>query len=226
MTEQAFQARLAKDRSAFVATVDVSRETLARFDRYAALLLQWQRAINLVGPATLDAVWTRHFLDSMQLRALVGTATTFVDLGSGAGFPGLVLAVMLKEEGRGHVNLVESHAKKTAFLHAVVRDLALPATVHTGRIEAVVPRLAPPEVVTARALAPLEQLLRWSEPLLINGAIGLFPKGRELYKEIDDAARFWQIDVQVHPSRVAADSGVIEIRSVSRRHTGTAGPSR
>ena len=145
---------------------------------YVERLRVWQRIKNLVGPATLDAVWTRHIADCAQLPALVPKARRWVDLGSGAGFPGLVIAIMLAETAGAHVDLIESNNRKCAFLREVVRETKSPATVHAGRIEDVLPRLATPvEVVTARALAPLELLVGLAEPLLARGAVGLFFTG-------------------------------------------------
>lgn len=206
-----------RDRSAFLATRSVSRETLEALDRYAALLVHWQKAINLVGPRTIDALWTRHFLDSLQLCDLVPEAKTFVDLGSGAGFPGLVLAISVAGREGASVTLVESNGKKAAFLQAVARDLALPATVVNRRIEDVVSNLATPDVVTARALAPLGPLLAWCEPLLKKGAIGLFPKGRDLDKELSTADKGWAFDHAVFPSCVEPDSVIIRITNLARR---------
>lgn len=206
-----------KDRATFLATRPVSRETLDILDRYAMLLAHWQRAINLVGPRTLDALWTRHILDSLQLIDLVPEARTFVDLGSGAGFPGLVLAIAVKTCEDAAVTLVESNGKKAAFLQTVVRDLDLPVTVISRRIEDVVPGLAKPDVVTARALAPLGQLLDWCEPLLKTGVVGLFPKGRDLDKELRSADKEWTFDRAVFPSCVEPDSVIIRITNLARR---------
>ena len=209
---------LAADRAAFLRQADVSRETLAGLDRYADLLVKWQAAINLVGPATLASLWTRHFLDSLQVASCLGSARRVVDLGSGAGFPGCVLALALTEKEPGsHVDLVESNGKKAAFLKIVCQSLDLPVHVHAVRIEAAIPALTRPDVVTARALAPLSSLIAWVEPWLAQGTIGLFHKGRDVDKEIADAARYWDIGYSVIPSVVDQASVVLKLTSIARR---------
>lgn len=211
-------AILAADREVFLCQADVSRETLMGLDRYAELLVKWQAAINLVGPATLGSLWTRHFLDSLQIVSHLGTARNVVDLGSGAGFPGCVIALALKEKaGVSRVDLVESNGKKAAFLNIVCQSLNVPAHIHAGRIEAAIPALARPDVVTARALAPLSSLIAWVEPWLVQGTIALLHKGRDVDKEIADAARYWDIGYSVIPSVVDQASVVLKITSVARR---------
>ncbi len=201
-------------RAAFLSRADVSRETLANLQIYADLLVKWQASINLVGPQTLSELWSRHFLDSLQVQRVVPEARRFVDLGSGAGFPGLVIALLLKGEPGAEVILVESNGKKAAFLQAVIRATGAPARVVNQRIEQAMPSLPPPDVVTARALASLDQLIAWSFPLLKRGAIGLFPKGRDLDKEIADAARCWEMTADVIPSLVAHDSSILKLLRV------------
>lgn len=206
-----------EDRQRFLAMRPVSRETLERLDVYAAELGRWQKAINLVGPKTMDSVWTRHFLDSLQLVDCLPAARRYVDLGSGAGFPGLILAVALADTTGAEVVLVESNAKKAAFLSHVATRLALPARVVVGRIEDKVPGLTAPDVVTARALAPLAQLLEWCEPLLKSGSVGLFPKGRDLDKELEEAARYWHIQCERTASLVERDSTILKVHSITRK---------
>ncbi|HRK23345.1 MAG TPA: 16S rRNA (guanine(527)-N(7))-methyltransferase RsmG [Beijerinckiaceae bacterium] len=205
------------NRERFRALVDVSRETLEALDRYEYLLRRWQGSINLVGKTTLSEVWTRHFLDSLQIADLVPRARTFMDLGSGAGFPGLVIAIRLKERGIGRITLIDSSAKKTAFLTKVQQTLELPAEVVTGRLEQWLPRLPVPEIVTARALAPLTQLLDWCEPLLKSGSRALFLKGRNLDNELSEAAQYWEIDFVRHAHALEAESWILEVRSARRR---------
>jgi len=204
------------DRDAFLARRHVSRETLSGLDAYDALLRRWQASINLVGPRTVDQLWTRHFLDSIQIVDHIGDATRVVDLGSGAGFPGLVVALALRDRPGMEVTLVESNGKKVAFLRAVASALGLPVSIHSGRIESIVPGLEPADVVTARALAPLTTLLTWSEPLLKSGAVGLFPKGRDLDKEVEEAARCWSFQHSVLPSVVEPDSALVRLVDVRR----------
>jgi len=205
-----------EDRQRFLAQRDVSRETLAGLEAYEALLRRWQASINLVGPRTLDHVWTRHFLDSIQIVDHIGAARHIVDLGSGAGFPGLILALDLRKIAGTRVTLVESNGKKVAFLRAVAHALDLPVDIRSGRIEEVVPSLGPADLVTARALAPLTTLLGWSEPLLKSGAVALFPKGRDLDKELVDAARCWSFRHTVLPSIVESDSALVRLTDVRR----------
>lgn len=208
----------AQDRERFLRSRSVSRETLELLDCYAALLCRWQASINLVGPATLPTLWTRHFLDSFQLldHAPPGSRR-WVDLGSGAGFPGLVIAIALKGTAGAQVTLVESNGKKAGFLRAVARETGAPADVLHGRIEDVLPGLGSADVVTARALAPLSQLLHWVEPLLKSGATALFPKGRDLDKERADAARYWEYQGDVIQSVVADDSSILRIHRLTHR---------
>lgn len=205
---------MAGDRDVFLAATDVSRETLAMLDVYADQLVKWQARINLVGPDTIPNLWSRHFLDSMQLLAAMPEAREIVDLGSGAGFPGLVLAIALKGIDGAHVTLVESNAKKVAFLRHVIQLTGAPARVLAMRLEQALPMLGTVDVVTARALAPLHQLLDWCEPLLKTGTIGLFPKGRDLDQEMAIAARYWDVDCEIIPSLVAAGSSILKIRGL------------
>src|SRR5918998_4705045 len=151
-------AQAGANREAALALTPVSRETLRRLNILAEELRRWQQVKNLVGPKTLDALWTRHIADSLQLLDLAPDARTWVDLGSGAGFPGLVLGIAALERDGMRVDLVESNGRKCAFLRHVVRVTGAPVTVHEARVEAVIGRLKGADVVTARALAPLNQL--------------------------------------------------------------------
>ena len=168
------------DRRSALKLIAVSRETEARLADYVDRLHRWQTIKNLVGPSTLQEVWTRHIADSAQLVALAPQARRWVDLGSGGGFPGLVIALLLHGQPDVQVDLIESSERKCAFLREVVRATGAPARVHAGRIEAVVGVLGEGvEVVTSRALAALPELLAMSAPLLDRGALGLFLKGDE-----------------------------------------------
>src|SRR5690606_37210828 len=140
---------------------------------YVDLLRRWQDVKNLVGPRTLDQIWTRHIADSAQLLRLAPDARRWIDIGSGAGFPGLVLAILMREEPDREVHLVESNSRKCAFLRAVSRETGARAQVHAGRIQDVLPRLGGADVLTARALAPLPELLTLGKDLLRTGALGL-----------------------------------------------------
>ncbi|MEM8876341.1 MAG: 16S rRNA (guanine(527)-N(7))-methyltransferase RsmG [Pseudomonadota bacterium] len=192
----------------------VSRETNRRLERHLELLRQWQKTHNLVAASTLNELWPRHVKDSARLWPLISSSCksgSLVDLGSGAGFPGIVLAAIAKETGRESqwpIHLIESNGKKAAFLRHVVRSLDLNATVHQDRIETIAPQLADENVtvVTARALAPLDKLLALAAPLLIAGATGIFPKGRRFEVEVEAAKRYWKFDLQVcDPRAVAPD---------------------
>jgi 16S rRNA (guanine527-N7)-methyltransferase len=166
------------DRRHALQLVPVSRETEAKLALYVDRLKRWQGIKNLVGPSTLAHVWTRHIADSAQLLALAPTAKRWVDFGSGAGFPGLVVAILLADIAGARVDLIESNNRKCAFLREVAREAGAPAFVHAGRIDEIVSILpSGVEVVTSRALAPLAELIDLAEPLLTAGATGLFLGG-------------------------------------------------
>lgn len=189
----------------------VSRETLDRFQIYLEQLATWQRAINLVGASTLVDPWRRHILDSAQLARLVPDhARVLVDLGSGAGLPGLILAIM----GVAEVHLIESDRRKAAFLRHVAGRLDLPVTVRAIRIEDV--RNLRADVVTARALAPLPRLLDWAEPFLHPGSRCVFPKGSGYRAELTEAEKRWMMRVTVAPSLSAPEGRIIVIDEVHR----------
>jgi 16S rRNA (guanine527-N7)-methyltransferase len=190
---------------------DVSRETLGRLEAMVEVLLHWQKAINLVGRATLDDVWTRHILDSAQLAPLIPKAAkTLVDLGSGAGFPGLVLAALRPELD---VTLIESDARKSAYLGEAARKMGLPKQpkVVISRIETAPPAKA--DVVTARALAPLGQLLAWAAPHKSDPAICLFHKGKGWQAELTEAMKDWEIECTPQPSITNRDAVILRIGS-------------
>lgn len=187
----------------FQRATGVSREILDRLTVYGHLLAKWQARINLVGPDTLTDLWRRHFLDSAQLFPFLPQSIhRLVDMGSGAGFPGLVLAVM----GAPDVHLIESDARKCAFLREVARLTNTPVTIHNRRIEMVAPLGA--EVVTARALAPLSRLLGWAERHLSPGGHALFLKGRGMEDELTVAGKEWNITCERIPS-LSDPSGII-----------------
>lgn len=199
----------------------VSRETLARLELYAALLVKWQRAINLVGRESLPDLWRRHMLDSAQLAEHIpsarpdGQPLTLVDLGSGAGFPGLVLAIMASDAGRQwHVHLVESDARKCAFLATVARETKTDVKIHTARIEKLTPFAA--DLVTARALASLESLLDYAEAFMMPESHCLFLKGATAADELTAAAKSWKMTVEQLPSRSGPAGNLLHIRDISR----------
>lgn len=195
----------------FARETNVSRETLLRLTDYANLLVKWQAAINLVGGDTLDQLWRRHMLDSAQLGALVpGDAECLTDFGSGAGFPGLVLSIMLDIP----VHLVEASGKKVAFLREAARLCRAPVTVHHARIEAVDPWPSP--VITARAVAPLVRLLDYAVPFCMPGTICLFPKGARAEQELTEAEKNWTIGIERHQSITDPAASILCIKDFHR----------
>ena len=211
-------AALAADRARAQELIPVSRETLARLDRLVAMLLEWQQTRNLIAPSTLPVIWTRHIADSLQLLDLAPKAKIWVDLGSGGGFPGLVLAIALAERAGAKVHMVESIAKKCAFLQAVTDALDLPAEVHCQRVEQFVPAFpAKPDVVTARAVAPLPKLLEMAFPLLKQGMPGMFLKGQDVGSELTEATKYWIIGHRLVPSRTDDRARIVVIHSLEPR---------
>ncbi len=206
---------LAADRDRALTLTPVSRETLGRLDRFVALLLDTQRHTNLIGPATIPELWTRHIADSLQLLDLAPDARVWLDLGSGAGFPGLVIACALADRAGAAVHLVESTGKKAAFLHRVAETLALPANVHHTRAENFSPRFAA-EVITARALAPLAKLFGYVAPLLKSGAKALLPKGQDVEAELTEAAKYWKIEADLVASRTNPAGRIVVVRALRR----------
>jgi len=203
--------------------VPVSRETLARLDQIVGLLLEWQKTRNLIAASTIPQIWTRHIADSLQLLALAPEAKIWVDLGSGGGFPGLVLACALAETPGAKVHLVESSGKKCAFLQAVIQAGGLPAEVHCQRIEDFIPAFPGKlDVVTARALAPLPKLLALAYPLLKRGARGLFLKGQDVAVELTEASKCWTIRHTLVPSRTDARARIVIVESLESRNKGQA----
>jgi 16S rRNA (guanine527-N7)-methyltransferase len=205
----------------FARAFDVSRETIDQLIVYVDLLRQWQTKINLVANATLPDVWHRHIADSAQLVALAPAARTWLDLGSGGGFPGLVVAIMLHGVGT-RVTLVESDRRKAAFLAEVARQTGITVEIHAARIEQIATQgmLAPVDVVSARALAPLVRLISLSLPFFRDDTVGIFPKGRGAESEIDDARAVWAFDVETIPSRTEEDARIVLIRRPRARTEG------
>jgi 16S rRNA (guanine527-N7)-methyltransferase len=203
----------------FAEAFKVPRETIPRLTRYAELLTQWQTRTNLVAPSTLPVLWSRHFADSAQLAALAPDARLWLDLGSGAGFPGLVVAIL--EAGRPdfRMHLVESNQKKCAFLAEVARETKAAVDIHAVRIEdlAESAQSLKPDVVSARALAPLPRLLELASPFFGPRTRGLFLKGREAEAEIEAASTAFDFAVRRHPSLTAADSHIVEISALRPR---------
>jgi len=193
----------------FAEAFDVSRETLAALQVYEDLLRRWQRVKNLVAPDSLTNIWHRHFADSAQLLALAPDARVWLDLGTGAGFPGLVLAIMLESDSAAKVHLVEANGRKCAFLRDVARRTGAGVEIHNSRIESLGNErtLAGIDVVTARALAPLDRLMEYVGPYLLAGATGLFLKGRET----GVAPTYPGATIRRHPSITDREAAIIEV---------------
>jgi 16S rRNA (guanine527-N7)-methyltransferase len=192
----------------------VSRESLERLIILEKLLLTWQTHINLISPATIPDLWNRHFVDSLQILPLIPKATKAIaDLGSGGGFPGLVLAATQNAE----VHFYESNTKKTAFLQEALRHMKIKGSVHRQRLEPMQaqPNMPDVQIVTARAFAPLPLLLGLAEPFMRNGAKALFHKGQECHNELNEAAKSWKIAYDTHPSVTDSHSVILEIKEIA-----------
>lgn len=199
----------------------VSRETIVRFAKYEAMLHQWQEKTNLVSRTTLDDFWVRHVADSLQLISLAPNARHWTDIGSGGGFPGLVIAIVMREinEVSGEhveVNLVESIGKKCAFLRRVTTETAAAAAVHNIRIESATKLLNSAEIVTARAVTSLNNLLLLTGHVLAGDRRALFHKGRDYLAELAECDGKWKFDLVVHRSRIDADSVILDISNVEQ----------
>lgn len=193
--------------------VDVSRETITKLIQIVDLLDAWRRKINLIGPSEIDHIWRRHVLDSLQLASLIPTQGITVDLGAGAGFPGLVLAAGLPTDD-AQIVMIETVGKKCAFLREAVRVAELDAIVRQGRVENVGNIDA--ACVTARAFAPLVKILEYSEKWLEKGAYAILPKGRRWEEELTQAQECWKFAYQVIPSVSGGDGAILNISEVSR----------
>jgi 16S rRNA (guanine527-N7)-methyltransferase len=213
---------LASDRAEAFALTPVSRETEERLERFVELLLAWQKTTHLVSPASIPKLWTRHVADSLQLLDLAPEARLWVDLGSGGGFPGLVIACALADksgaQSGAQVHLVESNNRKAAFLREAVRVTGVPAVVEAMRIEKFVANFpAVPDVITARALLPFKSLINISFLLLSRGALGLFPKGQDVAVELTEAGKYWNVDYNLVPSRTDSLARIVVVRGLDRR---------
>ncbi|WP_273788772.1 16S rRNA (guanine(527)-N(7))-methyltransferase RsmG [Bartonella sp. ML70XJBT] len=189
----------------------VSRETMEKLIQFETLIMQWNKHINLISSSTIPLLWTRHILDSAQIYPLYSDLLHWCDLGSGGGFPAIVIALFMKEKKGGHIDLIESNGKKVAFLRTVIAELDLPATVYHHRIEDVYKKIAKPEVITARGLASLDELLRLIFPLFTQKTIAVLQKGRDYSTEIKKASANWQFDLLKHKSKIDENSVILEI---------------
>jgi 16S rRNA (guanine527-N7)-methyltransferase len=203
------------DKARALALFPVSRETEMRLDTYVKVFLLWQSKLNLVASSTLHELWTRHIADSLQLLPLAPKARVWVDFGSGGGFPGMPIACALAGQPGAQVHLIESNGKKAAFLREAVRATRAPAVVHQERAEKFGESCAETvHAVTARAVAPLKILCDQAFPLIVRGAVGLFPKGQDVDAELTDAAKYWTLDVSKVPSKTSLESSIVVIRSL------------
>jgi 16S rRNA (guanine527-N7)-methyltransferase len=200
--------------------VSVSHETEERLAAYVALIRKWQPAENLVSGKTLPEIWRRHVADSAQLVPLFPETRHWLDIGAGAGFPGMVVAILAAGSPGSHVHLVESNTRKCAFLRQAIRATDAPATVHEGRAEALLAgwNLAerPVERIVARAVAPLEKLLLLAAPLMLAGVPAAFHKGEDAEAEVGAAERAFSFDLVRHASRIAPASVILEISRLRR----------
>ncbi|MDB5470849.1 MAG: rsmG [Caulobacter sp.] len=198
----------------FAQAIGATPAQLADLERYRDMLEDWNGRMNLVGPSAMATFWSRHALDSAQLVKLAPDALRWADLGTGAGLPGLVLAILLKGRAGASVHLIESLAKRCRFLSEVVSELGLPATVHNARAEDVKIEV---EVVTARAVAALPKLLGFAEPCLKRGARGLFLKGQAAEAELAEARTAgWKLEASLIQSLSDPDGRIVDIRSAKR----------
>ncbi len=218
---------LRADKAAALKLTPVSRETEARLDRYVEVLLEWQAKTNLIAPSTLPNLWTRHISDSLQLLDIAPSARTWLDFGSGGGFPGVVLACIMKDAG-GMVHLVERVGKKAAFLREAVRIAGAAGKVHATDIqdlnikdwdiENVGDSLRRPvDCVTARAVAPLHLLLGFAQPLVKQGAKALFLKGQDVESELTEATKYWNIEPKFHRSKTEGGGWIVEVNEIVHR---------
>jgi 16S rRNA (guanine527-N7)-methyltransferase len=206
------------DSAAFARRTDVSRETLLKLEAYAALLEKWQRSVNLVSAGTLPDLWRRHFLDSAQLAPLIlaaNPAPRCADIGTGAGFPGMVLAIM----GVGTWTLIDSDRKKLTFLQEAARVTGVSVKLLPSRLEAVEGVIA--DIVTARALAPLGKLLGYAAPLVAEGGSAFFLKGRDAESELSEARKSWTFRAETFPSATDSEAKIVQIQDVARGVSGS-----
>jgi 16S rRNA (guanine527-N7)-methyltransferase len=189
----------------------VSRETFDRLVAFEQMFQKWNRSINLVAQSTSGDVWQRHILDSAQIWRIENQAQHWVDIGSGGGFPGLILAFLLAEHEGASIDLVESNRKKASFLQSVVGQFNLPARVIARRIDDSYALVSAPQIVTARALAPLPTLLDLAAPWLTSGARGLYHKGRDYRAEVQESIHRWAFDLVEHPSMTDAEGVILEL---------------
>ncbi|TCS12936.1 16S rRNA (guanine(527)-N(7))-methyltransferase RsmG [Caulobacter sp. BK020] len=199
------------DAAAFQRLTCCSDTQLADLTRFQALLAEWNEVMNLVGPATIATYWNRHAWDSAQLLALAPEAKVWADLGAGAGLPGIVLAILLKDTPGAKVHLVESMAKRCRFLRVVADELVLPVEIHNARAEDLDLKV---DVVTARACAPMVRLLGYAQPYLKRGATAWFLKGQDVASELAEAATYWKFESDLRPSRSDPRGQIVQVKGL------------
>ena len=211
---RAIADQLAEDRRAALRLAPVSRETGERLAAYVALLGRWRKTTNLVAQSTFPSVWTRHIADSAQLLALAPEARRWIDMGSGAGFPGLVIAIQLARVPGAIVHLIESDQRKCAFLREAARATGAAATIHPTRVEALeLASLGAVDAVTARAFAPLPLTLKLARPWIERGAVGVFPRGESAKDQIAALPEAPLYAIEVLPSLIDARSAILRVRN-------------
>jgi 16S rRNA (guanine527-N7)-methyltransferase len=198
---------------------DVSRETLERLQVFVDLVLKWQPAQNLIAPSTIPDIWTRHISDSLQTQWSYPEARTWVDIGSGGGFPGVVTAILLADDPAGHVHMIESNQRKAAFLRTALRETGSRGTVYPDRIESVAKDWGhgPVDGVSARALASLDLLLGLSKPFTEQGSKAVFHKGQDFQREVNEASDTWAFDLVEKESLVDPTSRMLVFSNISAR---------
>ena len=204
---------LEAEQSAFQAKTQANAAQMTDLEVFRSRLTEANSVMNLVGPDSLPDFWNRHAWDSAQLLAEAPDARTWADLGAGAGFPGVVLAILLKGREGAHVWLIDSLGKRCRFLQEIVDVLALPATVIYGRAEE---QMVTCDIVTARAVAPMDKLLGYAQPYFQRGAQGLFLKGEKAESELIDARKSWHFEAELAPSQSDPRGRIVKIRSVRR----------
>jgi 16S rRNA (guanine527-N7)-methyltransferase len=208
---------LAADRASALRLVPVSHETGARLDQFVDLFLRWQPAVQLVSASTLPKLWTRHIADSLQIADVMPNAGVWADLGSGGGFPGVIVAIAIAGRPGARVHLIESDTRKAAFLREAARVTQAPVEIHAERIESVAKRIGRVDVVTARALAPVTRIIELSQPLLAAGATGIFMKGQDVDNELTVAAKSWKIQSRLLPSRTDPRGSILVVEKAVQR---------
>ena len=200
--------------------LNVSRETIDSFERFVEFLTKWQKVQNLISNNTLQEVWDRHIADSMQTLLFRPDARVWMDLGSGGGLPGIVLAILLKTNSESHVHMIESNQRKVAFLRTVIRELSLKATVHSGRVENIIfDWNIRPDAISARGFAPFCLICDLCEPLISKGSVGVFHKGKDFMEEFDKASLNWSLDLIQETSMINKEGVMIILKGLTPRLT-------